>query len=146
MLNVISISPWRPLLMGGLAGYTRLAVGSTPPLLFSAITRVACEPRKTPFDARAAPKCWQAGVASANVPFDPHRKLGSSSSLSKYTVYGMRANRRRYSDRHGNWRMPWLPRVLPIVVELTTALPERTMFTRFLPAERPGEGVGMWRR
>ena len=44
------------------------------------------------------------------------------------------------------WRMPWLRRVLPHVVELTAAHPERTIFTRFIPAQRPGEGVGMWRR
>jgi len=44
------------------------------------------------------------------------------------------------------WKMPWLPRVLPNVVAITAAHPERTLFTRFIPARAPGQGVGMWRR
>lgn len=42
--------------------------------------------------------------------------------------------------------MPWLPRVLPNIVAITSADPERTIFTRFIPALRPGQGAGMWRR
>lgn len=45
-----------------------------------------------------------------------------------------------------DWTMPWLPRVLPNIVELTSAHPERTIFTRFIPARKSGEGVGVWRR
>ncbi|MBR0875347.1 cysteine hydrolase [Bradyrhizobium tropiciagri] len=43
-------------------------------------------------------------------------------------------------------KMPWLSRVLPNVVEITAAHPERTIFTRFIPARKAGEGTGMWRR
>ena len=43
------------------------------------------------------------------------------------------------------WQMLWLPRVLPNIITITAAPPERTIFTRFIPAQRPGEGVGMWR-
>jgi nicotinamidase-related amidase len=43
------------------------------------------------------------------------------------------------------WKMPWLPRVLPNVAAITSAYPERTIFTRFIPAGKPGHGVGMWR-
>jgi nicotinamidase-related amidase len=43
------------------------------------------------------------------------------------------------------WKMPWLPRVLPNIVAITSAHPERTIFTRFIPAGRPGQGFGMWR-
>lgn len=43
------------------------------------------------------------------------------------------------------WETPWLPRVLPRVERLVGAWPERTIFTRFIPARRPGEGVGTWR-
>jgi nicotinamidase-related amidase len=43
------------------------------------------------------------------------------------------------------WHMPWLRRVLPAVIALVERDPSRTMFTRFVPAARPGEGVGMWR-
>ena len=43
------------------------------------------------------------------------------------------------------WRMPWLERVLPNIVSITSAHPERTIFTRFVPARKPGLGAGMWR-
>jgi hypothetical protein len=39
------------------------------------------------------------------------------------------------------WRIPWLERVLPQVVDLVGQQPERTIFTRFFPAARPGDGV-----
>jgi nicotinamidase-related amidase len=45
-----------------------------------------------------------------------------------------------------DWKMPWLERVLPNVVAITAAHPERTIFTRFIPARKAGQGVGMWRR
>lgn len=43
-----------------------------------------------------------------------------------------------------DWRTPWMPRVLPRVERLVAAHPDRTILTRFLPAERPGEGRGTW--
>jgi hypothetical protein len=43
------------------------------------------------------------------------------------------------------WKMPWLPRVLPNIATIVSAHPEKTVFTRFIPARRPGQGVGMWR-
>jgi nicotinamidase-related amidase len=43
------------------------------------------------------------------------------------------------------WKMPWLKRVLPSIVAITSAHGERTIFTRFIPARKPGQGVGMWR-
>ncbi|KQQ91320.1 isochorismatase family cysteine hydrolase [Aureimonas sp. Leaf324] len=45
-----------------------------------------------------------------------------------------------------DWRTPWMERVLPRVVALCEAAPDRTIFTRFIPAERPGQGEGTWRR
>lgn len=44
------------------------------------------------------------------------------------------------------WHTPWLERVLAVVERLAVAWPERTIFTRFIPAHRPGEGEGTWRR
>jgi nicotinamidase-related amidase len=44
------------------------------------------------------------------------------------------------------WHTPWMERVLPVVERLAAAWPERTIFTRFIPARRPGEGHGTWRR
>ncbi|HEY0420171.1 MAG TPA: isochorismatase family cysteine hydrolase [Acetobacteraceae bacterium] len=44
------------------------------------------------------------------------------------------------------WCTPWMKRVLPQVERIASAWPTRTVFTRFIPAERPGEGEGTWRR
>ncbi|MBV1798954.1 cysteine hydrolase family protein [Siccirubricoccus sp. G192] len=44
------------------------------------------------------------------------------------------------------WHTPWMERVLPVVERIASAWPERTIFTRFIPAERPGDGEGTWRR
>jgi nicotinamidase-related amidase len=45
-----------------------------------------------------------------------------------------------------DWTTPWMPRVLPRVVGLVERHPERTVFTRFITAAEPGQGVGSWRR
>jgi nicotinamidase-related amidase len=44
------------------------------------------------------------------------------------------------------WKMPWLERVLPNILSIASAHPEGTIFTRFIPAQKRGHGVGMWRR
>lgn len=44
------------------------------------------------------------------------------------------------------WALAWMPRVLPEIVRLCELAPERTIFTRFIPARRPGQGRGTWRR
>ena len=44
------------------------------------------------------------------------------------------------------WHTPWLKRVLPVVERIARAKPDRTVFTRFIPAGRPGQGEGTWRR
>jgi hypothetical protein len=36
------------------------------------------------------------------------------------------------------WKIPWLERVLPNIVTITSAQAERTVFTRFVPAARRG--------
>ncbi len=43
------------------------------------------------------------------------------------------------------WRTPWMPRVLPRVVQLVAFRPERTVFTRFLPPVSADDARGMWR-
>lgn len=45
-----------------------------------------------------------------------------------------------------NWHTPWMPRALPNVRRLVAAHPNRTVFTRFIPARHPGEGRGTWAR
>lgn len=52
----------------------------------------------------------------------------------------------RIFDEKTPWKTPWLRRVLPNVVEITSAKPGRTVFTRFVPADRPGRGLGTWKR
>ncbi|MBL6453905.1 cysteine hydrolase [Belnapia sp. T6] len=47
---------------------------------------------------------------------------------------------------HTEWHTPWMERVVPMVERLAAAHPDRTIFTRFIPAARPGEGTGTWRR
>ena len=43
------------------------------------------------------------------------------------------------------WKMPWLDRVLPNILSITSIHSKKTIFTRFIPAHKPGQGVGMWR-
>jgi nicotinamidase-related amidase len=45
-----------------------------------------------------------------------------------------------------DWHTPWMNRVLPVVRRIAEARPDRTVFTRFIPAARPGEGQGTWKR
>ncbi len=44
------------------------------------------------------------------------------------------------------WHAPWIERVLPVVERLAAARPKQTIFTRFIPAQRPSDAPGLWRR
>lgn len=44
------------------------------------------------------------------------------------------------------WATPWMKRVLPNVLRLVEHHPRATVFTRFVPVERAGEGTGTWKR
>jgi nicotinamidase-related amidase len=44
------------------------------------------------------------------------------------------------------WGLEWMPRVLPNIVALCARDPAHTLFTRFIPARRPGDGEGSWKR
>jgi nicotinamidase-related amidase len=44
------------------------------------------------------------------------------------------------------WAVPWLERVMPAIEALCARHPARTVFTRFIPALRAGEGRGTWAR
>ena len=44
------------------------------------------------------------------------------------------------------WRAPWAERILPVIIRLCEARPERTRFTRFIPAANPDDGAGAWHR
>ena len=43
------------------------------------------------------------------------------------------------------WQVPWLPRVLPAVVEIASRHAGRTVFSRFMPPATPHEATGAWR-
>jgi nicotinamidase-related amidase len=45
-----------------------------------------------------------------------------------------------------DWFTPWMERVLPNARRIAEAHPDRTIFTRFVPLERAGEGRGTWRQ
>jgi nicotinamidase-related amidase len=46
----------------------------------------------------------------------------------------------------GPWPIPWSERILPTIEEAVSKHASHTLFTRFIPADRPGEGVGSWAR
>src|SRR6185312_8377913 len=90
---------------------------------------------------------------------DPHpldagfrdRAMSSKSNEFHYGAPGETAvhicvDMQRMFAEATDWKMPWLERVLPNIVAITAAHPERTIFTRFIPARKAGQGVGMWRR
>jgi hypothetical protein len=51
---------------------------------------------------------------------------------------------RRIIELHPVPEDPWLERVLPNIVAITSGHPSQTIFTRFIPAQKPGQGMGMW--
>lgn len=52
---------------------------------------------------------------------------------------------RLFAEPDSPRRVPWLPRILPQVVELSRRHAERTVFTRFIPPRRPEDMPGAWR-
>ena len=44
------------------------------------------------------------------------------------------------------WRAPWMDRVRPMAARLARHRPDRTVFTRFIPPDRPEDAPGTWRR
>lgn len=46
----------------------------------------------------------------------------------------------------GPWAVEWLPVILPKVLVLVDRRPASTIFTRFIPARKPGDGRGRWKQ
>ncbi|HYD19178.1 MAG TPA: isochorismatase family cysteine hydrolase [Patescibacteria group bacterium] len=44
------------------------------------------------------------------------------------------------------WHTPWMRRILPQVCEIASRHAERTIFTRFVPVQKPGDAEGNWKR
>jgi nicotinamidase-related amidase len=47
--------------------------------------------------------------------------------------------------KDGPWPTPWMERVLPNVIKLVDEMPQRTLFTRFIPPMHADDMPGMWR-
>lgn len=43
------------------------------------------------------------------------------------------------------WKVDWMERVSPEILEVVGRHPERTIFSRFIPPARAGDAPGMWR-
>ena len=65
--------------------------------------------------------------------------------LTRRTVH-LCVDMQRLFSTDGPWPTPWMDRVLPVVTELASRHPERTVFTRFIPPERATDMPGMWQR
>jgi nicotinamidase-related amidase len=78
-------------------------------------------------------------------PTDRHEQEGGPSGkpLGDGCVH-LCVDMQRMFAESTDWQTTWMPRVLPHVRRLAEAHPERTIFTRFIPAARPGEGRGTW--
>ena len=46
----------------------------------------------------------------------------------------------------GPWAVPWTQKILPAIEEIAHSHPAQSLFTRFIPAAKPGDGPGMWSR
>ncbi len=65
--------------------------------------------------------------------------------LTERTVH-LCVDMQRIFTAEGPWPTPWMERVVPVVAELAGRFPERTVFTRFIPPQRPDDMPGMWQR
>jgi nicotinamidase-related amidase len=81
----------------------------------------------------------------ADAPATDHRHRLATEPLSP-TAMHLCVDMQSLFDRGAPWETPWLPRVLPRVLQLARARPDHTIFTRFMPPYRPEEMPGRWRR
>lgn len=58
----------------------------------------------------------------------------------------LRVDAQRLFAEETAWHTPWLRHVLPNVERIAAARPERTVFTRFIPARSAERCGGAWRR
>jgi nicotinamidase-related amidase len=65
--------------------------------------------------------------------------------LTRHTLH-LCVDMQRLFSTEGPWPTPWMDRVLPVVTELASRHPERTVFTRFIPPERATDMPGMWQQ
>lgn len=65
--------------------------------------------------------------------------------LSEHTAHLCVDMQTMFAERT-DWHLPWLERVLPTVLRIARAHAGRTVFTRFVPPDDPGEMPGSWQR
>jgi nicotinamidase-related amidase len=106
-------------------GWTGRALGVNTPLTWNANKVESLTPRRAIMTSRRNELCYGLmGATCAHLCVDMQRLFAQKTE----------------------WNTPWMDRVLPKVCQLIAAHPARTIFTRFIPAEHPGEGSGTWRR
>jgi len=66
-------------------------------------------------------------------------------SLEASTTIHLCIDMQRLFAEETEWRVPWLPRVLPAVIEIASRSARRTIFTRFAPPPAPDAVEGAWR-
>jgi nicotinamidase-related amidase len=88
-----------------------------------------------------------AGMSEACLPSSGNRTDANGSpeiAALTATCAHLCVDMQRMFAEKTDWCTPWMPRVVPRIESLVAKHPDRTIFTRFLPAERPGEGRGTW--
>ncbi|MGX7871540.1 cysteine hydrolase family protein [Mesorhizobium sp. ORM6] len=69
----------------------------------------------------------------------------SYGSLGKHCAHVCVDMQRLFAEP-SEWATPWITRVLPRIVDLVERKADQTIFTRFIPAARVGQGSGTWKR
>lgn len=66
--------------------------------------------------------------------------------LNRGTVLHLCVDMQRLFAEETAWQVPWLPRVLPAVIEIAERHAARTVFSRFMPPLNPDKAIGAWRQ
>jgi len=75
-------------------------------------------------------------LATDTLPYGPLTSRTAHLCVDMQTLFAERTD----------WHLPWLNRVLPIVERIARAHAPQTIFTRFVPPDKPEEMQGTWRR
>src|SRR4051812_34427247 len=94
--------------------------------------------REVPAGVRTAWADTRCGKANVRASM---RKTGTTSGqffggLTERTVH-LCVDMQRIFSPGEVWAAPWMERVLPVISEIATRFPERTVFTRFITPQHP---------
>jgi len=95
--------------------------------------------------------CWRAGkIGSPKGQYFPEIVMKDENTLRfgalTDTCLHIRVYMQRLFADDTDWHTPWMERVLPNAVRIVEAHSAQTIFTRFIPAQEPGQSRGAWRR